>query len=420
MSSTQFFTNAHRLAFTQCHFTVAENIYKYSSAIENATGQSLKHYKGDFQTVPIGEIKLEQPVDEEEIEIPVYDGSSILPRLKPTNPFKRWLERQTVKVVRTTHPACLFGQGSEAFTAVTYRSVGPDSTDSYLAWKREYEYYAKIKYDTFEMRPRMLFTYLPRHANVVQLFGITSTTMQMLIYHNTHNIKELISMRTVLYEQYRSHRNDPLIYCYLVFKYVVTIEKVYSEYPELFKDYEVVPGSRGPYFSDQLGEGRTLARVKTHEPPLTTFEDELSIINHVSYMASGFLNSIAWLGLKDGMAALKPYGNAALDFLTDTLGVAIHDSISMGSVTWSNNECAESFSYWSFDPTGEQRLTREEISKFGLPDLDLSVAVGTQWHDRHYRAIMKYLQLKGYNPFSTKYAEDYGFPIFDFVTESLA
>ena len=85
----------------------------------------------DFRTVPIGDIKLLQPVvDTEVIELPVYDESSILKGLKATNPFKVLLERMTVKVIRTVQNARILSSNlnTEPFTVVTYHSINPDDS----------------------------------------------------------------------------------------------------------------------------------------------------------------------------------------------------------------------------------------------------------------------------------------------------
>ncbi|KAK7466062.1 hypothetical protein VKT23_004786 [Stygiomarasmius scandens] len=500
---SHWFSNAQYLTFTRCQFYAAQNIN--NSTITNTAVQP-----GDFRTVPLGDIKLLQPVvHSQKIDIPIYDGSSILQRLKPTNPFRLLLERKTVQVVRTVYTARLLtatGLNSETFTVITYGSIGRDAEDGFLAWKREYEYYAKI-----------------RHANVLQLFGITPS-MHALIYHE------------------------------------VTIEDVYCFAPELFKgelytsqwlynpksqsfslsfintqDYEIVPGARGPYFSDQFGEGRTLAGIRIYESPPRALEDESSIINMVSRMASDYLKTIAWIGLKEWVVEFReqeiiPFGTVIsksspeslgcimgrlplsptempqwrfltthsvwptlaqyqLDQLPGTLKFRLafpahqrlegtmllrfsltfpfEDRINLRAAFLSQcfpflyktkTECvfvdyaqvamsahislqslprpiyffvlpmrpqiideimhipwprAESFSYWSFDAAGNCPLAQEEYSYFGVPKLDFSVAVGTQWNDRHYGAVKKYLEFKGYDLFSKQYAEEHGYPIID-------
>uniref|UniRef100_A0A0W0FVH7 Protein kinase domain-containing protein n=2 Tax=Moniliophthora roreri TaxID=221103 RepID=A0A0W0FVH7_MONRR len=306
------FSGAQYLTFNQCHFVAARDAFFGSSPKEEAysTGNNMVQ-SIDFRKVPIGDIKLLHPVvDREELKIPAYGGLPALRRLKANNPFKLRLEGKTVKVIRTIQTACILSPtlASEKFTVVTYRSTDADTNDAILAWKRDYEHHSSI-----------------RHANVLQLFGVTSSSIHALIYY-----EEFMTMRRAFYEEYSDRRNDPFIYCYLAFKYVAIMEEVYHFAPEMFKgelrnsqwlynpkttsfslshinpkNYDVVPGNRGPYLVDQLGEGRLSSAVRVHEPPPVSFDDASMIIECVSRMVPDYLNSIAWIGLKEWGVQLK-------------------------------------------------------------------------------------------------------------------
>ncbi|KAF7340338.1 Reverse transcriptase-RNase H-integrase [Mycena venus] len=70
--------------------------------------------------------------------------------------------------------------------------------------------------------------------------------------------------------------------------------------------------------------------------------------------------------------------------------------------------------YWSFDPTGLKRLTREVVEDIGLPTPQFSVEVlGQRWDERTLDMIHEFHTVKGFNPDSQDVATAMGYPLVD-------
>ncbi|KAK7033637.1 hypothetical protein VNI00_012637 [Paramarasmius palmivorus] len=322
-----YFSGSRYLTFNQCYFTAARDVFFEQRPVFVTSAEAVPKTM-DYKTVSVGDIILSQPVtDAHELELPLCNVSPALQRLKASNPFKMRLEQKTVKVIRTVQTARIVGQGldSERFTMVSYRSLNPGSMDDFLVWKRDYDLFAKA-----------------RHANILQLFGLTSSGMHGLLFH-----EEFITMKCAS-QQYQNHRSDPFVYSYLTFKYLVTAEEVYRFSPGVFKgsietsqwlynpknqtftffSMEPVknytgssPPLLGPFFSDSLGDGRSFDGIQISGPIPTSFEEAQFIVDPVTRMASDYLKSIAWIGLREEV--VRPLKQKMIPF-----GVVISKSTS--------------------------------------------------------------------------------------------
>jgi hypothetical protein len=55
--------------------------------------------------------------------------------------------------------------------------------------------------------------------------------------------------------------------------------------------------------------------------------------------------------------------------------------------------------YWSFDPTGAQRLGEEEAAALGFPTINLELSVnGKYWNASAYEGLRKFHLAKGFDP----------------------
>ncbi|KAJ6566319.1 hypothetical protein B0H19DRAFT_1066639 [Mycena capillaripes] len=55
--------------------------------------------------------------------------------------------------------------------------------------------------------------------------------------------------------------------------------------------------------------------------------------------------------------------------------------------------------YWSFDPSGVERLSAEEATEFGFPSLELTTQItGYSWDNSVHVGIHEFHQAKGFNP----------------------
>ncbi|KAJ6532563.1 hypothetical protein B0H19DRAFT_897354, partial [Mycena capillaripes] len=66
--------------------------------------------------------------------------------------------------------------------------------------------------------------------------------------------------------------------------------------------------------------------------------------------------------------------------------------------------------YWSHDPSGVERLSREEARNGGFPDIDFHLwAYGGTWDDGVYTGIHQFHQAKGFDPYSQEIAREVGY-----------
>ncbi|EEB95362.1 hypothetical protein MPER_05679 [Moniliophthora perniciosa FA553] len=68
-----------------------------------------------------------------------------------------------------------------------------------------------------------------------------------------------------------------------------------------------------------------------------------------------------------------------------------------------------SFAHWSLDPDGPGASV--DADEHGLPQLEQEFSIGVRWDPEQYKVIEEYLRFKQYDPYSTAYAEDKGYPL---------
>ncbi|KAJ6561682.1 hypothetical protein B0H19DRAFT_1068430 [Mycena capillaripes] len=69
--------------------------------------------------------------------------------------------------------------------------------------------------------------------------------------------------------------------------------------------------------------------------------------------------------------------------------------------------------YWSFDPTGAERLSREDAIDLRFPCLKLSIWVqGRSWYSSVYAGLRQFHQGKGFDPDSQEVARHLGEPLY--------
>ncbi|KAJ7930662.1 hypothetical protein B0H13DRAFT_1960721, partial [Mycena leptocephala] len=68
--------------------------------------------------------------------------------------------------------------------------------------------------------------------------------------------------------------------------------------------------------------------------------------------------------------------------------------------------------YWTFDPSGLDRLTQEAAEAIGLPTAELSVETwGGRWDDHDYALLHDFHVVKGFDPDSPDAAIAMGYPL---------
>ncbi|ESK89671.1 hypothetical protein Moror_8589 [Moniliophthora roreri MCA 2997] len=67
------------------------------------------------------------------------------------------------------------------------------------------------------------------------------------------------------------------------------------------------------------------------------------------------------------------------------------------------------FIHWSLNPDGPG--TPVDVDEYGLPQIEIQMSFGSWWCIEDYKAVLDYLHSKGYDPYSTAYAEEQGYPL---------
>ncbi|KAK7035575.1 hypothetical protein R3P38DRAFT_3483294 [Favolaschia claudopus] len=76
-------------------------------------------------------------------------------------------------------------------------------------------------------------------------------------------------------------------------------------------------------------------------------------------------------------------------------------------------KCPECVGYWSFDPSGVERLSAEQASELGFPCINISVGCwGAVWSDTIYAGLRQFHQGKGFDPDSQELARYLGVPLY--------
>ncbi|KAK1233184.1 hypothetical protein PQX77_003672 [Marasmius sp. AFHP31] len=66
--------------------------------------------------------------------------------------------------------------------------------------------------------------------------------------------------------------------------------------------------------------------------------------------------------------------------------------------------------YWSLDPHGATAIPKEDWREYGIPDLEMTSLIGSQWNDEQYKSIREYLHRKSYAMDGRQYARDHDYP----------
>ncbi|KAF8181361.1 hypothetical protein K438DRAFT_1550313, partial [Mycena galopus ATCC 62051] len=69
--------------------------------------------------------------------------------------------------------------------------------------------------------------------------------------------------------------------------------------------------------------------------------------------------------------------------------------------------------YWSFDPSGAERLSAKDAIGWGFPSMQLSTdIVGDSGDDKVYAGLRQFHRAKGFDPDSQDVARHLGYPLY--------
>ncbi|KAK7029963.1 hypothetical protein R3P38DRAFT_2621983 [Favolaschia claudopus] len=81
-------------------------------------------------------------------------------------------------------------------------------------------------------------------------------------------------------------------------------------------------------------------------------------------------------------------------------------------------KCPECVGYWSFDPSGLDRLSSEQAAELGFPKICSSVeGIFWHWSDTVYASLRQFHQGKGFDPDSQDLARHLGHPLYELYSE---
>ncbi|KAK7029978.1 hypothetical protein R3P38DRAFT_890710 [Favolaschia claudopus] len=81
-------------------------------------------------------------------------------------------------------------------------------------------------------------------------------------------------------------------------------------------------------------------------------------------------------------------------------------------------KCPECVGYWSFDPSGVERLSAEQASELGFPCINISIACRIAvWSDTIYAGLRQFYQGKGFDPNSQDLARYLGHPLYELYSD---
>ncbi|KAJ6533411.1 hypothetical protein DFH09DRAFT_1043777 [Mycena vulgaris] len=80
--------------------------------------------------------------------------------------------------------------------------------------------------------------------------------------------------------------------------------------------------------------------------------------------------------------------------------------------------CPTSPAYWSLDPLGVDRLSREEATLLGFPAIGVYTDIsGLYWDNNVYAGLRKFHRAKGFDPESQDVARHLGHPLYQLTSE---
>ncbi|KAF8144041.1 hypothetical protein K438DRAFT_588947 [Mycena galopus ATCC 62051] len=75
--------------------------------------------------------------------------------------------------------------------------------------------------------------------------------------------------------------------------------------------------------------------------------------------------------------------------------------------------------YWSFDPSGVERLSREDAVSLGFPSMNFSTQLyGLSWDEKVYPGLWQCHQAKGFDPDTQDLARHLGYPLYQVSSET--
>ncbi|KAJ6505648.1 hypothetical protein C8R47DRAFT_967659, partial [Mycena vitilis] len=76
--------------------------------------------------------------------------------------------------------------------------------------------------------------------------------------------------------------------------------------------------------------------------------------------------------------------------------------------------------YWSFDPSGEEKLDADSLEQLDLPDVICeTMDSGSSWTSSHYRGMREVHRAKGFDPDGPDLAIAWGYPLMAFEDSRL-
>ncbi|KAJ7147403.1 hypothetical protein C8R43DRAFT_1010577 [Mycena crocata] len=91
-------------------------------------------------------------------------------------------------------------------------------------------------------------------------------------------------------------------------------------------------------------------------------------------------------------------------------------SIGSNSFWWS--DCP---AYWSFDPSGVNRLNMEGATALGFPAIELeTILLGQSWNDSVYAGLRQFHEAQGFDPESQDVARYLGYPLYELSDDMFA
>ncbi|KAJ7111779.1 hypothetical protein C8R44DRAFT_882834 [Mycena epipterygia] len=77
--------------------------------------------------------------------------------------------------------------------------------------------------------------------------------------------------------------------------------------------------------------------------------------------------------------------------------------------------------YWSFDPSGGDRLGMEDSTQLGFPSIWWTMEIyGVHWDANVYAGLRQFHQTKGFDPESQDVAQHFGYPLYQLSNEAEA
>ncbi|KAJ6577905.1 hypothetical protein B0H19DRAFT_930793, partial [Mycena capillaripes] len=74
--------------------------------------------------------------------------------------------------------------------------------------------------------------------------------------------------------------------------------------------------------------------------------------------------------------------------------------------------------YWSLDPSGVERLSREEGKNHGFPELKFNMKLWVRsWDDKVYTGIRQFHEAKGFDPYGEEFVQGLEYSLYQVANE---